>query len=389
MRIALCGDLHLGRSLYGFDLSPYIQRCMWDFFALCSRLRVDAAVQLGDIFDRPTPTEEQRKIVAQWCNEFERAGIPLFILVGNHDAMAKHGASSALQYLKAGSKTSNPWIVDRPLVLSPGDDEQTNANLVFLPFPSSGIYDTHQEYEEDVEEALEDLDQRHQNIFFAHLNVDGAKLGNQEFVYRGADYSLPELIGKAPNVFCGHIHKPQTIRGVEVVGAADRLRFDESGQERFFGLVTVDPERQYEPDGITFKRYLRTNALNLVELEIDASGMNRPERAPNTEEVIADIARADINRAIIKITPFVDKHTMVDWSAVQNWLYADGAVHVHLAPPTHIKQESKRKSRKAVTVKEPEQAARSFIKERVTSEKERACLIDQFLQCLKGVQDDR
>ncbi len=383
MHIAVLGDLHLGRSLYGFDLSPHIQRVMWDFFEFCKQGPPCIAVQLGDVFDRPTPTERQRKVVAQWCNEFTRAGIPLFILVGNHDAMAKHSSASALQYLKA-STGEHIWIIDRPTLIRPTDDERACANLLMLPFPSPGIYDGSEEFFEDAEQALQSRDEDYQTIAFAHLNIEGAKLGNQEFVYRGADFSLPER-DEVDQYICGHIHKPQRIRNkVEVVGAAERLRFDETGQQRFFGLVKITTKEEYASFSIS--RVLRHNALNLVELEVDASGMSKPDEAPSTDEVISDIAKADINRAIVKLTPFVDKHTMVDWSAVQNWLYADGALHVHVAAPVQVTEE-RAKGKSRVTVKDPEKAAKGFIKERVRSKKERMALFSMFVQALREVED--
>lgn len=383
MKIALLGDLHLGKSLYGFDLSPYIKRAMWDFLGLCRRKKVAVAVQLGDVFDRPTPTEEQRKVVAQWCNEFDRAGIRLYIIVGNHDVLAKKESPSALQYLKSSSLNSNVWVVDRPLVLYPRSSGVA-VNLAFLPFPSPGIYRHKGEYEEDIEAALEDDDQRHQLLTFAHLNVTGAKLGNQEFVYRGADYSLPKWPGR---IFCGHVHKPQVLRSVTVIGAAERLRFDETDQVRCFGLVTVDLKDRFSPHGINFRKVLRPDALNLVELEIDASSINGSRKAPSTGEVISDIAsthiRVGFNRAVIKVTPFVDHQTVVDWGEVRDWLYSDGAEHVHVAPPVSVGEKRNDKSEKKQQSKDPVKAAERFIKERVRGRKKKADLMDQFLKVLR------
>lgn len=364
MRIALLGDLHLGKSLYGVDLSPYIKCCMWDFVEFCRQTEADMVVQLGDVFDRPTPTEEHRKIVSQWCNEFTRMGIPLFILVGNHDVMARKESPSALQYLKAGARSSNPWIVDRPMLL-PMDGA---VKCLFLPFPSPGIYSA-SEYSEDTESAISD----YVDIVFAHLNVVGAKLGNQDYVYRGGAYHLPKLGSK---VFCGHIHTPQQLGDICIVGAAERLRCDEAGQYRYFGLVTIDKEE------VSYKRLLRHTALDLVVLEIDASSNNRGG-PPSTDDVISDIARTEgYTRAVIKITPFVDERSIVDWGVVRNWLYSDGAEHVHLAPPVNAGKKRDEKSKQKYE-RDPEKAATTFIKGRIKDKKEQADLMDLFLQTLK------
>lgn len=389
MNIGVIGDLHLGRSLYGYSLSDSIRNSMWEFVSFCKRYSVDTAIQLGDVFDRPIPTEADRKLVAQWCNEFDRAKIPLFILGGNHEAMARESTPFALQYLKAGSQKSNPWIVDRPLVFQPADDCKLDVNLILLPFPSSGIYDSATEYNEDVEHALRRLDGSYTSVCFSHLNVTGASLGNQEFVYRGADYVLPDCI--TCTTIAGHIHTPQTIGNrIEVIGAADRLRFDEAGQPRYFGLVTTTK------DAVHVTRYVRTTALNLLELVVDASGSNRLNRAKTTDEVIEELAnhesRCCFQWSVVKVVPYVDRYSVVDWSEVRNWLYSDGARFVQIAPPILVEHEKKvrmRRKRKVISATDPEQAALMFLRSKVSSKSERVALFNLFGKALRQLDNDR
>jgi exonuclease SbcD len=370
MRTGLLGDLHLGKSLYGFDLSSYIKRAMWDFFEFCKRESVGMAVQLGDVFDRSTPSEEHRKIVAQWCNEFDRARIPLWIIVGNHDVSSRENAPSALQYLKASTSRSL-WVVDRPMCLVDGGG--ISRDLLFLPFPSPGIYSDRKEFEEDIEQETAGTSGK--LLVFSHLNIQGAKLGKQEFVYRGADYSIPDYITRG-DIFAGHIHKPQNVGCIEVLGAAERLRFDEVNQQRYFGLIECD---DYNEE-IRFKKYARHNALNLVQLDIDVSGVGNTE-VPTTNAIVYRLPGSRDN-SVIKIKPTVDKSSIVDWSEVRDWLYFRGAAHVIIDSPVNVDSTEKKKT----YAKDPVIAAKQFIKMRVEDKSDRRKLLNTFKRKLEEVQ---
>ena len=135
MRIGIIGDTHLGRKLYGYDLTGAIRRVMYKFFEFCVNEQVDLAVHLGDMFDTITPTIAHQKLAVQWLNEFERAGIQLRVLTGNHEVSAGSKATTALDCIKA-----IPYkyvdVVKYPLALSPADSPE----LLFLPFPAPGSF---------------------------------------------------------------------------------------------------------------------------------------------------------------------------------------------------------------------------------------------------------
>jgi hypothetical protein len=371
MKIALLGDLHLGRSVFGFDLSPYIQKVMWWFFEFCCEHQVEMAIQLGDVFDTPTPKEEHRKLVVQWCNLFERSGIHLSILVGNHDCLPRDKAPSALQYLK-----SQLWervsVFDRPSVIKGLDGGP--INLLMLPFPSSGIYKDEEEYLSEVWSVVKACG-KHSNprLAFAHLNVDGAKLGNQEFVFRGADYSIPGVLRNGMKFFCGHVHRPQALSGVEILGAAERLRFDEVGQIRQVGLIDVSGIMGMGLVG--FKRYVRVDALDLVSLDVDAVGAD-------TASVIARLGGL-VPGAVVKVCPVVDDKTVVQWDEVEAWAYSKGALHVHIAPPKRV---GRKRARGGKVHRSPSKLASRFIRSRVGDRDEAKALLEEFKRHLAEVE---
>lgn len=357
--IAVIGDTHLGRSLYGFDLTSYIRKAMYEFFDLCVEKKTVCAIHLGDLFDRPAPTVEQEKMALQWCNEFERAGITLYILVGNHDATSKVRAPSALESIRVA-----PFrcvrVVDRPLRM---DDHH-----LLLPFPAAGIYASQAEYEKDIRFHDDD-------VVFSHLNIEGAKVGDEGTTYRAADHNLPPWIQEqASLVVSGHIHRPQRIKRVVIVGAAERLRFDERDQERQFVLVHEQEQRVH---------VLRA-PLELLQVEIDTTVWGTGGNPPSTEGVVRRVLRDNPAGKVVKIVPIVDERSCVDWPAVEGAVYDAGALRVFLAPQIRVHKAPKKQSiEEAVT--DPRKAAIKFIRERIEDKHERVALVRMFEQMQKEI----
>lgn len=336
-KIAAIGDLHLGRSLYGYDMTFDVRRVMRSFFEYCQRTGIRTAVQLGDVFDRPNPVEEHRKWFVQWCNEFERAKIRLFVLVGNHDAITRESVSSGLESIGAYS-FKYVRIIDRPTY---------ERGLLFLPFPSYCNYQSPEQWEHAVDRLVTEV--KHPTIVFSHLDIDGAKLGQQSYVYRGSAYKIPKAViasKRVTRIFAGHIHKPQFVGDkIIVVGAAQRLRFDEAEDKRMFWLV-LDHKVS---SNYTYK------GKCLLDLEFDC-------QSANTEKVIKAILQQPVSRALVKLTPTISAETAVDWAAVETAVREAGADLVVTAP---IKIRSSEKRRLKLESNDPLKLARQFIKSKI------------------------
>jgi DNA repair exonuclease SbcCD nuclease subunit len=361
-RVAVIGDLHLGKTLYGYDLTPHVRRAMYEFLDLCVELRVDSAVCLGDVYDRPAPTAALQKIVVQWCNEFERAAIDLHLLVGNHDATSSAATPSALEPLRVVAPFKHVCVVDRPTIVQ--------GVGMMLPFPSPGIFHS----EDDYTAAVAALPGVAVARAYSHLNIDGAKVGEQAFPYRGAEHGLPEgdpwdlLIG-------GHIHKPQRIRSraAWLPGAAERLSFAEKDEPRTFAVI----------DGVKPKAYLRASALRLVGVELDVSGWGNVGGSPPTTADVLRELEPRVDGALVKLAPIVDDRTVVDWPAVERGLLAAGAVMVTITPSVQARREVRKVNRTAAT--DAGFVAARFIKQRIQDKHEQKRLLRTFEQIRKEV----
>ena len=370
MKIAVTGDSHLGRTLYGFDLTSNIRRTMYRFFRWCANQKVDAVVHLGDVGDRPVWSEHQQKILIQWCNEFERAELPLFLLTGNHDVLSKHGVASALDIIKT-ARHSFVNVVDRPqhIMIATGKGvDWAMSEMLFLPFPSPSIYREDEDWIADIKAAQSEIVDS--CVCFAHLNVDGARMGEQEVIFRGADYTIPDRIlddDRIRLVVNGHIHKPQKVGKVLMPGAAERLNFSERNNDVRF--ICIDTE------SLDVKKYKIKQAYSLIQIDIDASGWAY-ETPLTTEDVLADLGDVPDN-CLIKVQPFVDEQTTIDWPSVENTLYNKDAVYVVIAPPV-LAQRKRKKSQGTLTSDSPMGLAKRFLRRRVHDKAERLALLKMF-----------
>lgn len=375
MRIAVIGDTHLGRSLYQYDLTPRIREVMYQFFEVCVQEKVTRAIHLGDLFDTPRPSLIHQKIALQWCNEFERAGINLTLLVGNHDASSSPGISSALDVIRA-FPYKHVHVVDRPLwqyrrhkASLSGAEEFA---LFFLPFPSPSLYKKEKEWKAEIKSAW-DKSSRCPVLVFSHLNVDKAVLGDQEWMYRGGDYSLPKAVEKHKRVSVvvnGHIHKQQEIRGsVFCLGASYRLRFDEKTNPVEFLLM--------DPTGHSYPVPVK-DVLELRQIDLDVSGFAHAGKPPTTEEIIKTVQHMDVEGCIVKLYPVVDSQSIVDWAVVQDFLYEEkGVEYAFLGAPIRVKKREENTVEKA-RIGEPLKVAQSWIKQRVDDKKERREVYSRF-----------
>lgn len=327
--IAVLGDTHLGASLYQYDLTPAIMQVMDAFFDFCQEHDVKTAIHLGDLFDMPRPSLELEQLAFRWARKFEEANIKLWMLTGNHDAVSSPQVKTALSSLKEAN-FKKALVVDKPMPIMLSG---TMGGLL-LPFPSPGIHSTQQDWNKAITRAVRGI-KRPRFVVFTHLNVVGAKLGNQEWLYKGGDHDVPDLLlvhERVPKVFNGHIHKEQQVGKVHCLGAAQRLTFGEAGNPINFTLVKptlndVDVEKHQQP------------GLKLKQLDLDLSGWGNQGTPPSTQQVQVILSCLNVAGALVKINLFADEQTTVTVDKIRQMLMDAGALHVVAPPPTYVKRK--------------------------------------------------
>ncbi len=269
MKILHFADLHLGVESYGhIDPATGLSSRLTDFLRVFDEVvdfalkePVDLVLFAGDAYKSREPTPTQQREFAKRINRLAAGGIPVFLLVGNHDLPNAVGKATATEIFDTLA-IRNVTVSGRPAVYrieTPGGPVQVAS----LPWPRRSALLSKEESKdlnlEQVKRRLEEaltnviaahaagLDPTVPAILAAHVWVTGARAGSERGLTIGQDHSL--LPGDVANrafdyVALGHIHKSQVVHAdppVVYAGSLERLDFNEEADEKGFYVVEIGP----------------------------------------------------------------------------------------------------------------------------------------------------
>ena len=395
MKLLHCADLHLGYETHG-RLDPEtglntrlldFRRCFDAMVARAVEERVDLFLFCGDAYRTADPTPTQQKQFAEAMRPIAEAGIPVVMIVGNHDHPVTFGKASSVDIfgvLGGGSgSTGRVEIFAQPTFCAPGQAHgpiETLAGplqLVALPWPIRSKILTRDEHRtktphevrtfiEDVyagfvRDCASEIDPTMPAVVAAHLTVQGADLGGSErasLIAHEPTFTAAQLTPLAPSghpafdyVALGHIHRYQD-RNREAVERGDgppvvysssieRISFKEHDDRKGFVIVEIDPPGAgtSAADGRKTTRYtfVDTPARRFLPIEADATGTADP-----TAAVLAEIARHDVTDAVVRVRYTADENQTVDVGAVREALAAADTVAAieRDAPPVVRRQRT-------------------------------------------------
>jgi exonuclease SbcD len=225
--------------------------------------RVDLVLFAGDAYKDRTPPPTFQREWGRRLMRLSRAGIPTFLLVGNHDLSPALGRANALESFDT-LEVPHIHVLDKPVFLKPDQLEQLPLQIIALPWIfRSGLMavleeevaETSQVYEklserltELVQGWLEQVDESLPVVLTAHCSVQGAVYGGERMVMLGNDLVLSPAMVKDPRldyVALGHIHKQQNLNEgahppVIYPGSIERVDFGEAQDDKFFVIAHVE-----------------------------------------------------------------------------------------------------------------------------------------------------
>lgn len=319
LRILHLADIHLGMENYGrVDPATGLSSRLGDFLttlntALDWALQNDVHLVLiaGDIFKNRDPTPTVQREFAKCIHKLSAAGMPTFILVGNHDV------PNALQRANTVEIYSTLAIPQVTVAQKPGVHTiQTRAGkvqIVAVPWLSRSYLMSNNNFrnltpdelnaqiiqlvEGFIDSSVEKLDPTLPAILTAHASVQGAVFSTEREIMLGQDVVYPRSIIANPRfdyVAMGHIHKYQVLSHtrppIVYPGSLERIDFGEQNDKKGFVTVEIgDPGS----DGLRDVRhdFHEVDARRFLTIKVNAD-MDFP-----TEEVLR---RIDENEIIIK-----------------------------------------------------------------------------------------
>ncbi|HOW91243.1 MAG TPA: exonuclease SbcCD subunit D [Anaerolineaceae bacterium] len=227
------------------------------------REKVDLVLFAGDAYKDRTPSPTFQREWGKRIIRLPMAGIPVLLLVGNHDISPASGRAHTLQEFDT-LQVPNVRVLNKPELLKPADLWGLPLQVIALPWVfrstlmaamqlSPGDDNlVNEELEQRItiilEARMNELDPTLPTIFTAHGSVQGAMYGNERTVMLGKDLVLPGSLVKDPRldyVALGHIHKHQDLNPgahppVIYPGSIERVDFGEAADDKGFMIAEVD-----------------------------------------------------------------------------------------------------------------------------------------------------
>ncbi|MFC2041044.1 exonuclease subunit SbcD [Chloroflexota bacterium] len=315
MKILHFADLHLGVESYGrIDPATGISSRLLDFLAALDQVvdcalenRVDLVLFCGDAYKSREPSQTQQREFARRISRLSTGGIPIFLLIGNHDLPNAIGKATTTEIFDTLA-VKNVYVSNRPDIYR----IQTNGGTVqvaSLPWlRRSALFGKEETKNLDFEQINQRLQQVLTNIIAAHVSkldpglpsilaahvgVASATVGSERLMAIGQEHFL--LLGNVANpafdyVALGHIHKHQVLSDnppVVYAGSLERVDFGEEEDEKGFYLVEIGPGKGAGQRSVSFafhpvrgRRFLTIN-VNLVRSFVEKPDVTDiPEKPP-------------------------------------------------------------------------------------------------------------
>ncbi|HCK08839.1 MAG: exonuclease sbcCD subunit D [Gemmatimonadetes bacterium] len=319
-------DTHVGVETHGrldpaTGLNTRVQdftRCLDYAFDIAIDRSLDFVVLAGDAYKTCDPSATHQRALARCVQRLSSTGIPLVIVVGNHDVPVAFGKANSVDIFRT-LELEGVHVADSDCVI----DIQTASGLIqiaCLPWLHRSHLLATEDYkdlkEPEILQHLQQLGSRiidglaaqidptHPAILAAHVAVADAVLsGSEQTAVIGRDpvFLTSTLAQSAFDyVALGHIHRHQNMNPdasppVVYSGSIDRLDFGEEKETKGFCIVSIE---QDETDGKkhTTYEFVPTPSRHFSTIRVDIDNSTDPTRT-----IVNALADHDLKDKIIRV----------------------------------------------------------------------------------------
>lgn len=346
MKLLHFADAHIDMANYGrIDPQSRLPLRVLDFLRSLDEIvqtaieeRVDAVLFAGDAYKDRNPSPTYQREWGKRIARLSQAGIPVFLLVGNHDTSPSQGRAHALHEFDT-LRVPGVHVLDRPALLGP-DETELPLQVIALPWigysqlaaqldlDSVSRNELHNQIEDRLQQVVQDFiaqaDRTLPLVLMAHASVQGAVYGGERMVMLGRDLTLSGSLVRDPRldyVALGHIHKAQNLTADEknspndpppVVypGSIERVDFGEADENKYFVIADVEVGRAR----VTWKQLRSVRAFRSFYVHIETG-----EQAVN-QKLLDALGEPDALRdAIVRlvVTYPAELETLIDETALR------------------------------------------------------------------------
>ncbi len=301
MKIVHTADLHIGMEAHGpIDPHTGLPKRLDDFLAALDRIvdtaieeHADLVIMAGDIYKSRDPSPTHQRAFARRVIKLSQAGIPVFLLAGNHDipnAASRATSIDIFHELDVTNVTvarrsdcyrietasgpaiiaSFPWITRGALLMN--EEYRSLASGEFDRAVIEYIGDTIQELAGEVKKMRSEPGLREAPaLLVAHLHAQEARDGAERALTVGTDPLVPVsrlAIDPFDYVALGHIHAYQNLHPGQKIpviypGSIERVNFGEELEDK--GFIVAEIAR-----GSCVPDFRKIPARRFVTIEVNA-----------------------------------------------------------------------------------------------------------------------
>lgn len=348
IRLLHLADIHLGTELYGRpNPATGLNSRAEDFLAALDGAvegalarEVDLFLFCGDAYRTREPNQTYQREFAARIHRLAKAGVQVFLLVGNHDLPLASGRANTMEIF-ATLEVPNVQVARRPglhvlrtksgaLQVAALPWVLRSALLVKDEYKNKTLDEINQATADKIEHIVRDLvgrvDPSLPSVLCAHASVLGSVFGSEQSVLLGQDIPLAKSLVANPvfdYVALGHVHKHQVLSTRPLTlycGSIERLDFGEEREEKGYVLAQVSRGgAEYE--------FVPGKARRFLTVEVTANGEDP------LAQVLGAIDKSDVAEAIVRVRIHTDEE--------KEPLILDGEVRKALREAHHVAGVSK------------------------------------------------
>lgn len=363
-------DLHVGGCWDRLDRTDDVFKVLDEqVLPLLRKMQSDGVrlINLGDLFHTNDPTPRQTARMIAFYQRLEGASIPSITLEGNHDHKGRSEKGSAIEPLLEVQLTHAMFVHRQPRFIDG-----------FLAIPHMNA----QDLAACLPDVLAQLDQQVEPLIgLCHLDLPGVAAGAERLVMRHQPGALPQQLIDHPKIrywLCGHIHKPQIVGKLVVVGSLLQNDFSEVGEAKH--LIVGDGEGT---------SVVLIECQQLRQIDLDFTDPQRKDKSEEAYQALLarryDAPSLGINQAdIVKITVRISDEDYVgrDFRGIED----DLAKHCRLLyriSPTIVRTREYR-MRQLDQAKTDEEIATEYLAARARKDRQ-----DLTAKAVQAIQEGR
>ncbi|PZC48657.1 MAG: exonuclease SbcD [Chloroflexi bacterium] len=410
MKILHFSDVHIGVENYGVvDPETGLSTRLQDFLDTYDEVvnhalenQVDLVLFSGDAYKSRDPSQTHQREFAKRIATLTNAGIPVFLLIGNHDLPSIASRATALDIFPT-LNVPGTYVSER-LTTTVVDTKDGPLQVVSLPWIRRSAFlareETHNLTLEQINQQLQDrlttmlqqqidaLDQSIPAVLTAHVSLNTAVLSSEQTMMLGHDHVLLQSNLANPAfdyVALGHIHKHQILWQAPLMaysGSLQRIDFGEEKDPKGFCIIDIDPTK---PRGgrVTDFQFIPVDARRFVTINVSVE----ENVLDPTTDVIQAIQRHNFHDAIVRLIIRLPEEleTRISDTAIRQAL--KGAHYIAAIQRDVIRQRRPRLAAEAIETMTPTDVLKRYMEEQEVPEDRQATLLRLGQQLIQEAAD--